>query len=133
MTRTTRFAKQDIGGEILPILTTGLYRDTMDALREYIQNSIDAETKAIDLIVDPSTITVSDDGKGMSREEARDSIRLGISNKNPTYNVGFRGIGIYSSSTCVTAWKFSERKRAYRIASYSGLGKLDHDIRSDFG
>ena len=97
MTRTTRFGKQDIGGEILPILTTGLYRDTMDALREYIQNSIDADTKAIELIVDPSTITVSDDGKGMSRDEARNSIRLGISNKNPTYNVGFRGIGIYSS------------------------------------
>jgi DNA mismatch repair ATPase MutL len=69
----------------------------MDALREYIQNSIDAHTQTIELIVDPSTITVSDDGKGMSREEARNSIRLGISNKNPIEHVGFRGIGIYSA------------------------------------
>ena len=36
MTTSTHFGKEDIGGEILPF-TTGLYRNTLDALREYIQ------------------------------------------------------------------------------------------------
>jgi hypothetical protein len=92
-----KFSKQDIGGEILPILTTGLYRNKLDALREYIQNSIDAKCKKIELVIDPDTIMVDDDGFGMSFEEARTAIKLGISNKNPKTNVGFRGIGIYSA------------------------------------
>ena len=80
------FSKEDIGGEILPILTTGLYRDTLDALREYIQNSIDADAKQIDLFVDPDTVSVTDDGRGMDRSEARKAMRLGISEKNPLLN-----------------------------------------------
>lgn len=95
--RRIHFSKEDIGGEILPILTTGLYRDTLDALREYIQNSIDADAKHIDLSVDPDVVSVTDDGRGMDRSEARKAMRLGISEKNPLLNVGFRGIGIYSA------------------------------------
>ena len=95
--RRIHFSKEDIGGEILPILTTGLYRDTLDALREYIQNSIDADAKHIDLFVDPDVVSVTDDGRGMDRSEARKAMRLGISEKNPLLNVGFRGIGIYSA------------------------------------
>lgn len=96
-TDRVHFSKTDIGGEILPILTTGLYRDTLDALREYIQNSIDASAKKIELIIDPDTVAVIDDGTGMTEEVARRAIRLGISDKNPLQNVGFRGIGIYSA------------------------------------
>lgn len=92
-----KFSKQDIGGEILPILTTGLYRNKLDALREYIQNSIDAECKQIELVINPDTIMVDDDGFGMSFEEAKTAIKLGISEKNPKEDVGFRGIGIYSA------------------------------------
>jgi len=92
-----KFSKEDIGGEILPILTTGLYRNKLDALREYIQNSIDAECKEIELVIDPDTIMVDDDGYGMSFDEAKTAIKLGISEKNPEEDVGFRGIGIYSA------------------------------------
>lgn len=92
-----QFSKEDIGGDILPILTTGLYRDVLDTLREYIQNSIDARAKRIELVIDPDTIMVSDHGDGMSAKEARNAIKLGISSKNPTVNVGFRGIGVYSA------------------------------------
>jgi len=92
-----KFGKEDIGGDILPILTTGLYRDVLDTLREYIQNSIDARPKRIELVIDPDTIMVSDNGQGMSAEEARNAIKLGISAKNPAANVGFRGIGVYSA------------------------------------
>ena len=38
--RRVNFSRHDIGAEILPILTSGLYRDSLDALREYIQNAI---------------------------------------------------------------------------------------------
>jgi molecular chaperone HtpG len=97
MATKRHFSKEDIGGELLPILTTGLYRDTLDALREYIQNGIDASAESIDIAIDPDTIMVADTGSGMSRDEARRAIRLGISDKNPRENVGFRGIGIYSA------------------------------------
>jgi len=96
MTTRNNFSKADIGGEILPILTTGLYRDSLDALREYIQNAIDASARKIELIIDPDTVAVIDDGTGMTSETARRAIRLGISDKNPLQSVGFRGIGIYS-------------------------------------
>ena len=58
------FTKEDIGGEILPILTTGLYRNTLDALREYIQNAVDAEADEIQLVIDPDVVSLTDDGTG---------------------------------------------------------------------
>ena len=90
------FSREDIGGELLPILTRGLYRDTLDCLREYIQNAIDAEASQITVIIDPDVVSISDDGVGMDKNEARKAMRLGISEKNPRENIGFRGIGIYS-------------------------------------
>ena len=90
------FTKEDIGAEILPILTTGLYRNTLDALREYIQNAVDAEANEIQLVVDPDVVSLTDDGTGMDGEQARNAIRFGVSDKSPLENVGFRGIGIYS-------------------------------------
>lgn len=97
MGKIQHFGKEDIGGEILPILTTGLYQDAFDALREYVQNAIDAAASSIEIVIDPSTVAISDTGHGMNPREARRAIRLGISDKNPTENIGFRGIGIYSA------------------------------------
>ena len=94
--RRVHFSREDIGGELLPILTRGLYRDTLDCLREYIQNAIDADATNVSLFIDPDVVSVLDDGKGMDLTEARKAIRLGISEKNPLVNIGFRGIGIYS-------------------------------------
>lgn len=91
-----RFGRQDIGAELLPILTTGLYKNTFDALREYIQNAIDALAPSIEIAINEDVITIVDTGQGMTREVARNAIRLGVSDKNPERNVGFRGIGIYS-------------------------------------
>ena len=90
------FSREDIGGDLLPILTRGLYRDTLDCLREYIQNAIDAEASQVRVLVDPDVVSVADDGLGMDADGARKAMRLGISEKNPLVNIGFRGIGIYS-------------------------------------
>lgn len=97
MVERTKFQKGDIGAEILPILTTGLYSNTLDTLREYIQNSIDAKANKIELLLDPDVVSIRDDGIGMNETRARRAIRLGFSEKNPLENVGFRGIGIYSA------------------------------------
>ena len=94
--RRVHFSREDIGGELLPILTSGLYRDTLDSLREYIQNAIDAKATEIRVSIDPDVVSVVDNGAGMGSTEARKAIRLGISEKNPLVNIGFRGIGIYS-------------------------------------
>jgi hypothetical protein len=117
------FGKQDIGAEILPILTSGLYRDTFDTLREYIQNSIDAQSEHIRLEIDPDVISIRDDGSGMTAPAARRAIRLGISDKNPLDHVGFRGIGVYS------AFNLCDRLTIYSRT----LGDdYEHVLRFDF-
>ena len=91
------FKKSDIGGEIISILTKGMYSDPKDALREYVQNSVDARSKNIDIKIRQNNIVVQDDGHGMDYETMRNAIRLGVSDKNPKNQVGFMGIGIYSA------------------------------------
>ena len=89
--------KTDLGGEILSILTRGMYDDPRDALREYVQNGVDAGAKNIYIKIRQNNIVVIDDGSGMGYDTIRKAIRLGISEKNPKKNVGFMGIGIYSA------------------------------------
>ena len=96
VTSPVNFTKEDIGAEILPILTMGLYRNTLDALREYVQNAVDAEAPSIAINIDPDMVSIVDTGLGMSRDQARNAIRFGVSDKSPLKHVGFRGIGIYS-------------------------------------
>jgi len=92
--KTTRY---DIGAEVLSILTRGMYPDPKDALREYIQNGVDAGAKSIQIRIRKNTITINDDGKGMDLRTLRRAARVGVSDKNPGKDVGFMGIGIYSS------------------------------------
>jgi hypothetical protein len=89
--------KSDIGGEIISILTRGMYSDPRDALREYVQNGVDAKANKITIKIRQQNITIDDDGVGMDSPTMRSAIRLGVSDKNPKTNVGFMGIGIYSS------------------------------------
>ena len=92
-----KITKHDIGAEVISILTKGMYPDPKDALREYVQNSVDADAQNIAIKVRGSSIVIEDDGHGMAEETMRRAIRIGISDKNPKADVGFRGIGIYSS------------------------------------
>ncbi len=105
--------KYDIGAEIISILTKGMYSDPRDALREYIQNSVDAEAKNIEIKIRGNSIVVEDDGLGMNEETIRRAIRIGISDKNPKVDVGFRGIGIYSSfHLCDRLYIYSKSKES---------------------
>ena len=92
-----KLTKHHIGGELISILTRGMYQDPRDTLREYVQNGVDANAKSIDIKIRGNSIIVEDDGHGMDEATMLKAIRVGISDKNPTLDVGFRGIGIYSS------------------------------------
>ena len=87
----------EVGGELLDILSRGLYTDAKDALREYAQNSVDAYASNVHITIDGPVVTVRDDGHGMDFETLRRARRLGASDKGILYNVGFRGIGIYAA------------------------------------
>ena len=103
--------KHDIGAEIISILTKGMYFDPRDALREYVQNGIDANAQNIEIKIRGNSIVVEDDGCGMDEETMRKAVRIGISDKNPNVDVGFRGIGIYSSfHLCDTLCIYSRPK-----------------------
>ena len=85
----------EVGGELLDILSKGLYMDAKDALREYVQNSVDAHADTVHVTIDGPTLTIRDNGDGMNYEQLRRARRLGASDKTPQFNVGFRGIGMY--------------------------------------
>lgn len=92
-----RLTKFDIGGEIIAILTRGMYPNPKAALREYIQNAVDAKSKKVDVKIRQNSIVVDDNGIGMDYKVLRKAVRLGVSDKNPKKDVGFMGIGIYSA------------------------------------
>ncbi len=107
-----RVTKHHIGAEIISILTRGMYPDPKDALREYVQNGVDANAKNIEIKIRGTSIVVIDDGDGMSEDVMKDAIRVGISDKNPNADVGFRGIGIYSAfHLCDELCIYSKAKR----------------------
>ncbi|KAA6324227.1 DNA mismatch repair protein MutL, partial [termite gut metagenome] len=92
-----KLSKFDIGAEVISILTRGMYQDPRDALREYVQNGIDAGANDITIKVRQNTVAIIDKGLGMDYKTLRKAIRVGISDKDPKKKVGFMGIGIYSS------------------------------------
>lgn len=97
-----------IGSRILDVLTTGMYPDALDAIREYIQNSFDAIRRAerahilepnfgeIVITIDPEKreVAIRDNGIGLPISEARSSLlSIGASKKKIGDDAGFRGIG----------------------------------------
>ena len=86
----------DVGGELLAILSKGLYTNPLDCIREYVQNSVDAHASDVTIKVTGNSVMVFDDGNGMNLEELLQSRQFGLSLKSLANNVGFRGIGIYS-------------------------------------
>ncbi|MFA6275626.1 MAG: ATP-binding protein [Pedobacter sp.] len=92
-----KLTRHDIGGELISIITKGMYADPKDALREYVQNGVDAMAETISIKIRHNNISITDDGHGMDKIIMRKAIRVGISDKNPKKSVGFMGIGIYSS------------------------------------
>jgi hypothetical protein len=91
-----RFEPEDIGGELIGIISKGLYPDPLDCIREYVQNSVDGRAKEVTIKITGNSVIIKDDGLGMAIGDLRQARQLGISTKSQAENVGFRGIGIYS-------------------------------------
>jgi hypothetical protein len=94
-----------IGKHTFETLTTGMYSDPLDCLREYVQNSVDsieeggklAESR-IDFTIDPEakTVLIGDSGLGIPSSAAAATLRnVGRSDKaeRSGRSRGFRGIG----------------------------------------
>lgn len=97
-----------IGKYTLESLTNGMYATPFDLYREYIQNAVDSIDSAIseklerpeyfeiaiNLDQEKKTISIFDNGRGLSGENAVATlIDIGNSRKQRTQNRGFRGIG----------------------------------------
>jgi molecular chaperone HtpG len=92
------FGEKDIGVFLMESITTGLYKNPMNVLREYISNEIDNDPapSEIELRISGNSVVVRGDGPGMDFQGIRDAVKVGFSPKELGKNIGFRGIGIYS-------------------------------------
>ena len=97
VTETIPMEAWEVGAELLEILSTGLYSDARDAIREYAQNGIDAGATTILVTVDGPRVVVRDDGTGMDQDTLLKARRFGMSEKTSLLHVGYRGIGVYSA------------------------------------
>jgi len=100
----------DIGGELLSILSTGLYTNPLDCIREYVQNAVDANAHTATIKITGNSVHVFDDGDGMALEELIQARQFGLSVKSLTQHVGFRGIGIYSSFHLCNQLRLTSKK-----------------------
>ena len=97
VTETIPMEAWEVGAELLEILSTGLYSDARDAIREYAQNGIDAGATTILVTVDGPRVVIRDDGSGMDQDTLLKARRFGMSEKTSLLHVGYRGIGVYSA------------------------------------
>ncbi len=97
------------GGFVLETLTIGMYEETKNAIREYIQNGFDSIQRAITKLhqlnagdglirivydEDGDGIRIRDNGAGLSAEKAVSTLTsIGASSKDFSTDAGFRGIG----------------------------------------
>jgi Histidine kinase-, DNA gyrase B-, and HSP90-like ATPase len=107
MTSNTDLRPPFIGSYVLETLTTGMYGESRNALREYVQNSFDAIRSAIGaglitadigridvLLPDKDTLIISDNGVGIGSGSAWGTLTaIGASKKDRRVDAGFRGIG----------------------------------------
>ena len=103
----------EVSGGVIEALSTGLYDNIRDVIREYVQNSYDAiraqygkrkSGGVIRISVDKrrNTVTIADNGCGMNRESLIQGINIGYSSKGRE-DVGFRGIGM------LAGWALAEK------------------------
>ncbi len=100
----------EVGAELLDILSRGIYSDAKDAIREYVQNGVDAQANRVTFTVRGPRATIRDDGLGMDWDTLRRSRRFGISDKSPHIHVGFRGIGLYAAFGMCDSMRITTRQ-----------------------
>ena len=116
---------QHVGVEILEILSGALYTNPLDVLREYIQNAVDARATEVRICISQDEVEIGDNGVGMDLLGIDDARKVAISRKERDAQVGFRGMGIYSSFSVdgfssMLVWVLEDNRRACRF--YESLG-----------
>lgn len=130
---------EDIGGELLAIVSTGLYTEPLDCIREYVQNAVDANARTATIKITGNSVHIFDDGDGMTLEELVHARRVGITSKKISSNVGFRGIGLYSSfGLCnqlrVTTKRLGEGRQHLIVLDFAAMrAQLEEDKRKNLG
>ena len=100
----------DIGGELLAVLSKGLYTNPLDCIREYIQNSVDGRAQNVTIKVTGNSVIIYDDGNGMNLDDLLQARQFGLSPKLYAEHVGFRGIGIYSGFDLCRRLRITSKK-----------------------
>lgn len=106
MTETVVPFEPRFGAFVIESLTLGMYGESRNAIREYVQNSFDSLRQAmadglvtpaearIDVEMQTDSLTIRDNGGGLRSENAASVLAaVGASNKDYRNNAGFRGIG----------------------------------------
>ncbi len=128
-----------VGGDILRLVTAGMYDNPLVIYREYLQNAADSiaslndGTGSVSVTIDPvgSQVTIMDDGTGLSPSDAvRRLVHIGNSTKVRGVERGLRGIGRLSALAFAENVHFTTRTRASepvtRVSwSSRALRKLD--------
>ncbi len=114
-----RYGDVLVGGDVLDLVTSGMYTSPLAIYREYIQNATDSifspggldnRTVEIEIDVNKVCVTIRDNGPGLSYAQAkRDLIPIARSSKNRQRDRGFRGIGRLSGLAFGSSVKFLTR------------------------
>lgn len=116
------------GKYILDSLSMGMYSHPLMSLREYIQNSTDAidclptsqQNAPIEIVVDGRTksLMMHDEGVGIPSYKAKSTLlNIGCSEKDPTHNRGFRGIGRLGGLGYCDELRFVTKSSGERVIS----------------
>ena len=92
---------EEVGGELLDILSRGLYSDARDAIREYAQNGVDAGASTIRVTVNGPRVVIRDDGAGMDKETLQSREGSGFPKRTRRTMWGFEALACIRRSACV--------------------------------
>ena len=110
-----------VGGDILRLVTTGMYNDPLVLYREYLQNAADSLSSlgsgdgTVTINIDPlgSQVTIMDNGTGLSPDDAAQRlVAVGGSAKDGAIDRGVHGIGRLSALAFAQSICFTTRARA---------------------
>ncbi len=116
-----------VGGEILSLITSGMYTSPLAIYREYLQNAADSIASSsapsdgrveIKFNLEEQSVTILDNGPGLSHAQAkRVLVPISRSRKCRQHDRGFRGIGRLSGLAFGNSVTFLTRRNGERQAT----------------